>query len=481
MRKPVPFLKDEDLEKGLDDLADGAAGFLTAGLCCPDDLLDDVMDCFVAPAVDDGFLEALGIGGGGGAGGCSPPRLDSDRRTGDGDGGGMKDLLDVVSAPMLAAAKHATPGGGGGGGADLPPSRGVLDDFKDVDFDVDMFFADDVVCLDSNVSRPAPVTAALPANSCGAVDASVVHDRAPTWPARGPDVTSGALNGVTPDSASPLPARNTADVFDELDGVLVPYRAPAPLPACGLAYACSAQDSFATDYAPPALALDAVPAWPSTASSTSSSGCLSSMTWETESPARVSPPRAWIVPRKKKRHQPITRRNHFWLPKSHPYLLPANAPPRDTNPPSCLKSAGDSDSGSGNSTAGVRLLQRPKAATAAPRQRNRQRQRACTHCSNTETPQWRAGPRGPGTLCNACGIRFKNGKLFEEYRPSTSPSFESDKHSNRHRKVVKLRERKALLGRMPDDDDDKKTVLVLPPPTSTGGQFMDVCTYIATG
>lgn len=35
----------------------------------------------------------------------------------------------------------------------------------------------------------------------------------------------------------------------------------------------------------------------------------------------------------------------------------------------------------------------------------------CVHCSSTETPLWRAGPDGPKTLCNACGVRYKKGKL----------------------------------------------------------------------
>lgn len=36
----------------------------------------------------------------------------------------------------------------------------------------------------------------------------------------------------------------------------------------------------------------------------------------------------------------------------------------------------------------------------------------CVHCLSTETPLWRAGPDGPKTLCNACGVRFKKGKLL---------------------------------------------------------------------
>ncbi|CAN8071257.1 unnamed protein product [Agarophyton chilense] len=36
----------------------------------------------------------------------------------------------------------------------------------------------------------------------------------------------------------------------------------------------------------------------------------------------------------------------------------------------------------------------------------------CVHCHSTETPLWRAGPDGPKTLCNACGVRYKKGKLL---------------------------------------------------------------------
>eukprot|EP00210_Caulerpa_lentillifera_P008204 g7833.t1 len=30
----------------------------------------------------------------------------------------------------------------------------------------------------------------------------------------------------------------------------------------------------------------------------------------------------------------------------------------------------------------------------------------CAQCGTTQTPQWRNGPKGPRTLCNACGIRL---------------------------------------------------------------------------
>ncbi|CAD6252045.1 unnamed protein product [Miscanthus lutarioriparius] len=58
------------------------------------------------------------------------------------------------------------------------------------------------------------------------------------------------------------------------------------------------------------------------------------------------------------------------------------------------------------------------------RRGSRRLQRACSRCDSRETPHWRAGPDGPGTLCNACGIRYtrQQCKLLPEYRPSASQS-----------------------------------------------------------
>ncbi|XP_031374395.1 GATA transcription factor 8-like [Punica granatum] len=65
--------------------------------------------------------------------------------------------------------------------------------------------------------------------------------------------------------------------------------------------------------------------------------------------------------------------------------------------------------------------------------------RKCLHCEITKTPQWRAGPLGPKTLCNACGVRYKSGRLFPEYRPAASPTFIPAVHSNSHKKVLEMR------------------------------------------
>ncbi|KAM7254567.1 hypothetical protein ACFE04_003947 [Oxalis oulophora] len=63
----------------------------------------------------------------------------------------------------------------------------------------------------------------------------------------------------------------------------------------------------------------------------------------------------------------------------------------------------------------------------------------CFHCQAVSTPQWRRGPFGRKTLCNACGMRHKEGRLLPEYRPAASPTFDETRHSNSHRKIVKKR------------------------------------------
>ncbi|KAJ8565492.1 hypothetical protein K7X08_008068 [Anisodus acutangulus] len=95
--------------------------------------------------------------------------------------------------------------------------------------------------------------------------------------------------------------------------------------------------------------------------------------------------------------------------------------------------------------------------------------RRCTHCASEKTPQWRTGPLGPKTLCNACGVRYKSGRLVPEYRPAASPTFVLTQHSNSHRKVMELRRQKEML-HQPHQQQ-------LPPPTEEGmyGHHFRVC------
>jgi hypothetical protein len=64
--------------------------------------------------------------------------------------------------------------------------------------------------------------------------------------------------------------------------------------------------------------------------------------------------------------------------------------------------------------------------------------KTCLHCGTSKTPQWREGPQGRSTLCNACGVRYKQGGLLPEYRPAASPTFVPSKHANLRRKVLQM-------------------------------------------
>ncbi|KAM3332179.1 hypothetical protein ACQJBY_027787 [Aegilops geniculata] len=81
----------------------------------------------------------------------------------------------------------------------------------------------------------------------------------------------------------------------------------------------------------------------------------------------------------------------------------------------------------------------PSGVTAAANEGRR-----CLHCETDKTPQWRTGPMGPKTLCNACGVRYKSGRLVPEYRPAASPTFVTSRHSNSHRKVLELRRQREM-------------------------------------
>ncbi|KEH22382.1 GATA transcription factor 3 [Medicago truncatula] len=63
-------------------------------------------------------------------------------------------------------------------------------------------------------------------------------------------------------------------------------------------------------------------------------------------------------------------------------------------------------------------------------------ERSCSHCETKETTQWREGPLGKNSLCNACGLRYKLNGLVKGYRPKASPAFDIRNHSNLHKKVM---------------------------------------------
>ena len=333
-------------------------------------------------------------------------------------------------------------------------------------------------------AAPAPMPPAAGLHACSALP-GIASNGAPAppalpvpmpaapalMPAAGLDAC-GALRGIVSNGAAPAPP-------PPLMALTMPARALHPNAAAlsGGVYSCA----NAPAHGPPSATPSSSP--PSGASS-GSGHCPSSTTSE---PEFLQPHHAWVVPRKQRSPPAVNRRKRPWL-----LDFPLHALPAVVAPPPANLGAGDDDAKNRYALVPVVVPPPPPGNTAggddiaggggirrrrpAPRQRNRQAQRVCSHCHSPETPQWRAGPDGPGTLCNACGIRYAANRLLPEYRPSTAPSFRSGQHSNRHRKVMKLREQqtmnaaeeeKASEQAMEDDRREKDD------------GFMGVCAYIS--
>ncbi|XP_044468852.1 GATA transcription factor 11-like [Mangifera indica] len=170
----------------------------------------------------------------------------------------------------------------------------------------------------------------------------------------------------------------------------------------------------------------------------SSSSCL------TEIRASINPKLAFpmTVKRTRSKRRPIsTVRPQFVFP----FISPASSASEEYNP----ATASDSGSESNSEKPSRKKQKRKKNLTMLSCSRenkkpNSQRSvaiRKCTHCEVTETPQWREGPLGPKTLCNACGVRYRSGRLLPEYRPAASPTFVPSLHSNSHKRVLEMRNR----------------------------------------
>ncbi|XP_023888955.1 GATA transcription factor 5 isoform X2 [Quercus suber] len=125
----------------------------------------------------------------------------------------------------------------------------------------------------------------------------------------------------------------------------------------------------------------------------------------------------------------------------------------DTSSLSSLSSSGSCSSGLSSSPSFFNNMfnfvepakKKQKKKSAVQTGSGTQFQRRCSHCQVQKTPQWRTGPLGAKTLCNACGVRYKSGRLFPEYRPACSPTFSGEIHSNSHRKVLEMRKRKETV------------------------------------
>jgi GATA zinc finger len=83
---------------------------------------------------------------------------------------------------------------------------------------------------------------------------------------------------------------------------------------------------------------------------------------------------------------------------------------------------------SGNKSSGSDVVPSPKLSASLPsklpsnglhgNKQNKQQTlsngslKKCLYCGSKSTPMWRRGPQGAGTLCNACGVKWKHGKIL---------------------------------------------------------------------
>ncbi|ONM19952.1 GATA transcription factor 12 [Zea mays] len=426
-QEPHPWLRDAP-----DDLPDcdgTGACFPGGGLCYPDDPLELVHSLFPAQTTVD--RSALGIGTSAG----EPPCREQEQ-------------------PL---AESAYGGGGSGGRNSCGLSSYVLEGLSGLEeIDTNMFFADDALDGGGGGGGGEATQDNLPCDSTGAK---------PKPPAHMPE--AGDVH------ASPLPAHMLPGALQAYDacrafhGASPPMAAGGPLPdfvtndgapmpaAAGL-HACGALPGIVSNGAskPPSCR-----AFHGASPPTAAGGPLSVFVTNNGAPMPgaaaglhacvvVLPGIVSIGASGPPRMEPMPARASL-----HPNAAPAHAPP----PPSPPSSSASSGSGRcpSSATSGTEFLQ-PHAwvvprrqrslptgarrSRSAPRQRNMQAQKVCRHCHSPDTPQWRTGPNGRATLCNACGLRYAGHRLVPEYRPLTAPSFRSGQHSNRHRNVMKLRE-----------------------------------------
>ncbi|XP_031118246.1 GATA transcription factor 9-like [Ipomoea triloba] len=159
--------------------------------------------------------------------------------------------------------------------------------------------------------------------------------------------------------------------------------------------------------------------------------------------ATFRPEMAAAVPAKARSKRSRAAAPCNWTSRLLVSLSPSTDNATTTTP--AISSSSESDmttSSSGKKTAAPK---KKDAAAAAAAVGSNGEGRKCLHCATDKTPQWRTGPMGPKTLCNACGVRYKSGRLVPEYRPAASPTFVLTKHSNSHRKVLEIRRQKELV------------------------------------
>ncbi|ORX83604.1 hypothetical protein K493DRAFT_194149, partial [Basidiobolus meristosporus CBS 931.73] len=78
----------------------------------------------------------------------------------------------------------------------------------------------------------------------------------------------------------------------------------------------------------------------------------------------------------------------------------------EKSPPNTGRSSIDLRGGKSETVDGDIVESPPGYSSGYTPKRKAYSERICTECGTTEAPEWRKGPNGPKTLCNACGLRW---------------------------------------------------------------------------
>ncbi|WRT69488.1 uncharacterized protein IL334_006474 [Kwoniella shivajii] len=116
--------------------------------------------------------------------------------------------------------------------------------------------------------------------------------------------------------------------------------------------------------------------------------------------------------------------------KMHPYQLSSSPSSAETSP---------SSSRSSSPTRIASSSTKPKAKTGRPPKEGKEKEKkrkkstagtgkegegmhVCVTCGRTDSPEWRKGPLGPKTLCNACGLRWAKRNSTQPTRKDKKPN-----------------------------------------------------------
>ncbi|EHS62874.1 uncharacterized protein PGTG_21247 [Puccinia graminis f. sp. tritici CRL 75-36-700-3] len=103
----------------------------------------------------------------------------------------------------------------------------------------------------------------------------------------------------------------------------------------------------------------------------------------------------------------------------------------------------------------------PVASTANVAHSDPAAVRSCTSCGAQNSPEWRKGPNGVKSLCNACGLRFSRAQARKSKAPKNSSNSASNQQQQQLKKqghqLHQQQQQQAMIGK-------KKLVHALPPP-----------------